>query len=82
MDKSLPTHAQTVIIGGGSIGCNTAGVVTLSNGRRVSSVQRFCSSGDRCSLPQAHRFGTKLAKCLAGYEMTLNVEDVVNGSMG
>ena len=22
--KSLPTHAQTVIIGGGSIGCNTA----------------------------------------------------------
>jgi 4-methylaminobutanoate oxidase (formaldehyde-forming) len=24
MDKKLPTHAQTVIIGGGSIGCNTA----------------------------------------------------------
>lgn len=24
MDRSLPTHAQTVIIGGGSIGCNTA----------------------------------------------------------
>lgn len=24
MDKSLPTHAQTIIIGGGSIGCNTA----------------------------------------------------------
>lgn len=24
MTKSLPTHAQTVIIGGGSIGCNTA----------------------------------------------------------
>ncbi len=24
MEKSLPTHAQTVIIGGGSIGCNTA----------------------------------------------------------
>ena len=24
MAKSLPTHAQTVIIGGGSIGCNTA----------------------------------------------------------
>ena len=24
MNKSLPTHAQTVIIGGGSIGCNTA----------------------------------------------------------
>ncbi|MBT4890023.1 MAG: FAD-dependent oxidoreductase, partial [Rhodospirillales bacterium] len=24
MSKSLPTHAQTVIIGGGSIGCNTA----------------------------------------------------------
>lgn len=24
MDKSLPTHAQTVIIGGGVIGCNTA----------------------------------------------------------
>ena len=24
MAKPLPTHAQTVIIGGGSIGCNTA----------------------------------------------------------
>jgi 4-methylaminobutanoate oxidase (formaldehyde-forming) len=24
MDNSIPTHAQTVIIGGGSIGCNTA----------------------------------------------------------
>jgi 4-methylaminobutanoate oxidase (formaldehyde-forming) len=24
MDKSLPTQAQTVIIGAGSIGCNTA----------------------------------------------------------
>ena len=55
------------------------GVLTLSNGSRVNSVQRICSSGDRCGLPQAHRFGTKLAKCLAGDEMTLNVEGIVVG---
>ena len=24
MTKSLPSHAQTVLVGGGSIGCNTA----------------------------------------------------------
>ena len=58
------------------------GVLTLSNGSGVNSVQRFCSSGDRCGLPQAHRFGTKLAKCLAGNQMTLDVEGVVDGGVG
>lgn len=45
MNKPLPTHAQTIVIGGGSIGCNTAyhltklgmnDVVVLDQGRLTS----------------------------------------------
>jgi len=40
METSLPTHAQTVIIGGGSIGCNTAYHLTKLGMRDVVVLER------------------------------------------
>lgn len=40
MSKPLPTHAQTVIVGGGSIGCNTAYHLTKLGMRDVVVLER------------------------------------------
>ncbi len=61
---------------------NQKGVVTLSNCSRVNLAGKFGSSRGRHSLPGTHCLVAKLAKYLAGNQMALDVEDIVDGGVG
>ena len=43
MSKPLPTQAQTIIIGGGVIGCNTAYHLTKLGMKDVVVLEQYCS---------------------------------------
>jgi hypothetical protein len=57
------------------------GFVTLSNEERDKAAARVFSSGRDRLAPRVHRRRAEGAVCLGGYEVALDVENVVDGCM-
>ena len=69
-------------LGSQAVKCPADGAVTLSNPSRANLEGMFGSLRDRHGLPDIHCLVAKLAWRLSGNQMTLDVEDVVDGGVG